>query len=40
MLLTAAFVFTYFYFGSFYFFGRESVCRVKKAARALKTPAK
>ena len=35
LVLSAAFVFTYFYFGSFYFFGNGSVSRVKKAARAM-----
>lgn len=35
MLLAAAFVFTYFYFGSFFFFGNGSVSRVKKAAKGV-----
>ena len=33
MYLTAAFVFTYFFFGSFYFWGNGSVSHVKKAVR-------
>ena len=33
MLQALAFVFTYFFFGSFYFFGNGSFARVRKAAR-------